>query len=330
MRVGILAYENCLASGVHGFADTLAVANIVVEREVFKTTVLSAGGDPVRCFSGTVVTAEAPLESGLEGPSWDIVYAPPAFGLTAPDPESAAWLGGAYSRGAVACGACVGVFFLAEAGILRGRPATTHWGLAGAFAARYPDVPLVTERMLVDGGDYICAGGVTAYFDLALHLVARHASPEAALSCARMLLLDPGRVRQTPYMSLLHLPAAGDEVVTAACRWLEDNHARSVRVSELAEAVHYTERTLLRRFRSALGRTPAQYLQAVRIERAKRLLETGGESAGEIAAMVGYADATAFFKSFRELTGLTPGEYRRRFGLSGGLHGDSARQAIPE
>jgi transcriptional regulator GlxA family with amidase domain len=77
-----------------------------------------------------------------------------------------------------------------------------------------------------------------------------------------------------------------------------------------------TERTLLRRFRGSVGRTPVQYLQAVRIERAKRLLATGGESADEIAAMVGYADATAFFKAFRELTGLTPGEYRRRFGIA--------------
>lgn len=316
MRVGIVAYDKCLASGVYGFADTLAVANVVVGEEVFETTVMSPGGGPVHCFAGTVVTAGAPLGSGSDGLSWDIVYAPPAFGLTVPESEVAAWLGRVHSRGAVACGACAGVFLLAEAGILRGRPATTHWGLAGAFATRYPDVPLEADRMLVDGGDYICAGGVTAYFDLALHLVARHASPEAALACARTLLLDPGRVRQTPYMSVLPLSDAGDEAVTAACRWLEDNHARPVRMGELAEAVHLTGRTLLRRFRKAVGRTPAQYLQAVRIERAKRLLETGGESAGEIAAMVGYAEATAFFKVFKEVTGMTPGDYRRRFSIS--------------
>ena len=314
MRVGILAYDTCFASGVHGFSDTLAVANLIMGREVFETVVLSAGGGPVRCFAGAVVGAGGAL--GDAGPGegrWDIVYVPPAFGLTEPDAALAGWLGRAHASGAVACGACAGVFFLATAGILRGRPATTHWGLARAFAARFPDVPLDADRMLVDGGDYVCAGGVTAYFDLALHLVARHASPEAALACARTLLLDPGRVRQTPYMSLL--PVAADETVARACRWLEDNHARPVRMRELAGAVHLTERTLLRRFRASLGRTPVQYLQAVRIERAKRLLETGGEPAGEIAALVGYADATAFFKAFRELTGLTPGEYRRRFGM---------------
>lgn len=329
MHVGILAYENCLASGLYGFADTLAVANTVAGKEVFRTAVLSEGYGPVRCFSGTVVTADAPLfGAGADG--WDIVYAPPSFGLEAPDPELSAWLGRAHARGAVTCGACAGVFFLAEAGILRGRLATTHWGLVGAFAARYPDVLLAPDRMLVDGGDYICAGGVTAYFDLALHLVARHASPEMALSCARTLLLDPGRVRQTPYMSLLPLPAAGDEPVAAAGRWLEDNHTRPVSIGELAEAVHLTGRTLLRRFRKAVGRTPAQYLQAVRIEHAKRLLETGGESAGEIAGMVGYADATAFFKAFRDLTGLTPGQYRRRFGMSVGPQGDFACRVAPE
>ena len=315
MRVAILAYDSCLASGVHGFSDTLAVANLAAGREVFETAVLSAGGAPVRCFAGAVLQADAAF--GDAGPGlrqWDIVYVPPAFGLTAPDAAPAAWVGRAHASGAVACGACAGVFFLAEAGILRGRPATTHWGLAQAFAVRYPDVALEPDRMLVDGGDYVCAGGVTAYFDLALHLVARHISPETALSCARTLLLDPGRVRQTPYMSLL--PAVGDETVARACRWLEGNHARPVRMRELAEAVHLTERTLLRRFRGSVGRTPVQYLQAVRIERAKRLLETGGEPAGEVAAMVGYGDATAFFKAFRDLTGLTPGEYRRRFGIA--------------
>lgn len=315
MRVGILAYDTCFASGVHGFSDTLAVANLIMEREVFETTVLSADGGPVRCFASAVVSADEALSDALAGERrWDIVYVPPAFGLTEPDAALAGWLGRAHASGAVVCGACAGVFFLAAAGILRGRPATTHWGLVQSFSARFPDVPLAVDRMLVDGGDYVCAGGVTAYFDLALHLVARHASPEAALSCARTLLLDPGRVRQTPYMSLLSV--SGDETVARACRWLEDNHARPVRMRELAEAVLLTERTLLRRFRSSMGRTPVQYLKAVRIERAKRLLATGGESAGEIAAMVGYADATAFFKAFRELTGLTPGEYRRRFGIA--------------
>jgi transcriptional regulator GlxA family with amidase domain len=315
MRVAVLAYGGCMASGVSGFADTLSVANHILGREVFATTVLSAGGAAVRCFSGTVMPVGGALGgSGGDASGWDVVYVPPAFGLAAPDPDLSAWVGRMHAGGAMACAACAGVFFLAEAGILRGRVATTHWGLAESFAARYPDVALEPDRMLVDGGDYVCAGGVTAYFDLALHLVARHASPEAALSCARTLLLDPGRVRQTPYMSLL--PTAADETVARACRWLEENHARPVRMRELAEAVLLTERTLLRRFRGSVGRTPVQYLQAVRIERAKRLLETGGESAGEIAAMVGYADATAFFKAFRELTGLTPGEYRRRFGIA--------------
>lgn len=315
MRVGILAYDSCLASGVHGFSDTLAVANLALGREVFQTAVLSAGGGPVRCFAGAFLHAVAALDDTEAGVrEWDVVYVPPAFGLAEPDVRPCQWLGRAHAAGAVACGACAGVFFLAAAGILGGRPATTHWGLAKAFSVRYPDVPLDTDRILVDGGDYVCAGGVTAYFDLALHLVARHASPETALHCARTLLLDPGRVRQTPYMNLL--PAAGDETVARACRWLEDNHTRPVRMRELAEAVHLTERTLLRRFRGSIGRTPAGYLQAVRIERAKRLLETGGEPAGEVAAMVGYGDATAFFKAFRELTGLTPGEYRRRFGMS--------------
>ena len=186
-------------------------------------------------------------------------------------------------------------------------------GLAETFAARFPEVRLEQDRMLVDGGDYICAGGVTAYFDLALHLVARFASAALAASCARTLLLDPGRSRQTPYMSLVSPSGHADAPILQAQQWLEDNHARPLRISELAAAVHMSERTLLRRFKKTTRRTPLDYLQAVRIEHAKRLLESGGLAVGEIAAQVGYGDTASFFRLFKELAGLTPGEYRKRF-----------------
>ncbi len=248
-------------------------------------------------------------------PLWDAVYIPPAFGLDAPHAELAAWVSRAHASGAVACAACAGVYFLAEAGLLTGRAATTHWGLTENFTVRYPDVRLTPEQMLVDGGDYICAGGLTAYFDLALRLTARFASSELAASCARVLLLDPGRARQTPYMNLISQPLHGDASIIEAQKWLEKHYARPLCVKELAEAARLGERTLLRRFKKATGRTPREYLQALRIERAKRLLESGNASVDEIAAQAGHSDTPSFFRLFKGLTGLTPGEYRKRFGI---------------
>ncbi|MGE4299595.1 MAG: GlxA family transcriptional regulator [Desulfovibrionaceae bacterium] len=322
MRTAVLAYDGCLASGVSGFVDTLAVADHLQGGPLGTVRVLSDGGGPVRCFAGAIL----PVDGALDGPGapdagWDVVYVPPAFGVEEPPPGAAAWVKAAHAAGAVACAACAGVFVLAEAGMLEGRAATTHWGLAGAFAARYPGVALEPDRMLVDGGDYVCAGGVTAYFDLALHLVARFASPDTAAACARTLLLDPGRERQTPYMSLLAPAGHADPAMRRALAWLEDNHARPVRITELAAAVHLSARTLERRFKAATKRTPRQYVQAVRVEHAKRLLESGGEPVGVIAGMVGYADATAFCSVFKTLTGLPPGEYRRRFRCGGRREG---------
>jgi transcriptional regulator GlxA family with amidase domain len=260
-------------------------------------------------------TPEGTRGDGRAATGHDIVYIPPGFKVQGPTPRQRDWIAGLQASDTIVCAACAGVFFLAEAGLLDGRPATTHWGLADEFTARYPRVRLEPEQMLIDGGDYICAGGLTAYFDLALHLVVRFASPELAASCARTLLLDPGRTRQTPYMRLAGAGGTGDDAIDAALIWLDNHHTRPLHVGELAAAVHLGERTLLRRFKKATGRTPSGYLKALRVEHAKRLLESGNDSVDEIVAAVGYSDTPSFFKLFKELTGLSPGSYRSRFGL---------------
>lgn len=246
--------------------------------------------------------------------AWNAIFIPPAFGLSAVPSPIVAWVRAAHATGALCCAACAGVFFLAEAGLLDGRPATTHWGLVDQFKRSYPTVKLTPQRLLVDGGSYICAGGVTAYFDLALHLVTRLASRELALHCARVLLLDPGRTEQTPYMELLTTHPHGDTLIAHAQQWLETHHTRPLHLHELAAHLHCTERTLHRRFRKAIGLAPVAYLQALRVEHAKRLLESTTLPASSIAQEVGYQDTPAFFRVFHSLTELTPGEYRRRFG----------------
>lgn len=246
--------------------------------------------------------------------TWHAIFIPPAFGLIMVPPPIVAWVQAAHAAGSLCCAACAGVFFLAEAGLLDGRPATTHWGLVEQFSRSYPAVNLTPQRLLVDGGSYICAGGVTAYFDLALHLVTRLASRELALHCARVLLLDPGRTEQTPYMELLATHPHGDTLIAHAQQWLETHHTRPLHLHELAAHLHCTERTLHRRFRKATGLAPVAYLQALRVEHAKRLLESTTLPASSIAQEVGYQDTPAFFRVFHSLTELTPGEYRRRFG----------------
>lgn len=317
LHIAILAYDGCVASSVSGFMDVLAVANHTSQQALFAPVTVSRGAAPVRPFSGPLLQ----VESSIDHPpscGWSVIYIPPAFGMTAPPEDLVAWVADMHECGSVACAACAGVFFLAAAGILDQRPATTHWGLVETFRKQYPAVLLEPEHMLLDGGDYACAGGLTAYFDLALHLVARFASRETAATCARTLLLDPGRVWQTPYKDLLGAPNTqrhGDPVVDQALQWLEEHHTRPLRFGELAAAVHLGERTLLRRFKKALGRTPSRYLQDVRVEHAKQLLASSTLSIGQVANTIGYDDTPAFHRIFKSLTGLAPGEYRSRFGI---------------
>ncbi len=317
MRIGILAYAGCVASGVTGFGDVLAMANHLSHTTHFNSAVCSEDGAPVPPFAGPPIMVEQALLQG--DAAWDILFIPPAMGLEQPPEALVAAVKDLHAAGTILCAACAGVFFLAEAGLLQERVATTHWGLVDLFRQRYPRVRLEPERMLVDSGDVLCAGGITAYFDLALHLVARFASADLSTQCARALLLDPGRTQQTPYMYLVGAAHHGDDTITAAQEWLEARHTEPVRISALAETVHLTERTLLRRFKQATGKTPTAYLQALRMEHAKRLLESSLESVDAIAGMVGYGDAPAFFRVFKDCTGLTPGEYRRRFSVLGRL-----------
>lgn len=312
MLIAILAHDGCVSSGVNGFADAFAVANHLSGQQDFTVRILSENRQAVQPFSGTALAVHGGL---TESERWDAVYVPPSFGGVGPSSRQMQWLRDVHESGALACAACAGVFFLAEAGILGAGPATTHWGLAEDFSARFPSVQLEAERLLVDGGNYICAGGLTAYFDLALHLIARFRSSELAASCAHTLLLDPGRVRQTPYMQLIGNPNHGDVVVAEVEQWLAENFSKQVSVAELAERACLGERTFLRRFTRATGKPPGRYLQALRVEHAKRLLETGTEAVEEIVQAVGYRDGPAFYRVFKGMTGLTPGEYRKRFSI---------------
>jgi transcriptional regulator GlxA family with amidase domain len=300
----------------------LAVANSLAGSTLFSPHVLSDDGGPVSCFADTRLTADGsltalPPTAGKTPPrvAWDILYIPPGYGMLPHDSDHVAWITEQHEKGSIVCAACAGVFLLAETGLLKERSATTHWGLADRFARQYPDVRLHPERMLVDNGDVICAGGLTAYFDLALHLIARFVSPQLTAACARTLLLDPGRTEQTPYMHLTGPAGTDDDAVNRAMVWLEENHSRPIRVGELAARANLGERTFLRRFTKATGHTPAGYLKALRVEHAKRLLESGSMTMDAIVDAVGYRDTPSFFTLFKKMTGLTPGDYRNRFGL---------------
>jgi len=206
-----------------------------------------------------------------------------------------------------------GAVLLAEAGLLNGLTATTNPVLADVFAARFPEVELELTSLIVDNGRVVTAGTMTAFIDLALHIVHRLAGHVIAVSTAKAMGVDKNRGTQAPYL----LPARrahNDPEVSAVQHRIREEFAAPWTLESLAKHAGMSPRTLLRRFRAATGATPMEYLRQVRIETAKQILECTRRGISEITFDVGYEDPRSFGRLFKRTTGLTPSDYRKRFG----------------
>jgi transcriptional regulator GlxA family with amidase domain len=206
---------------------------------------------------------------------------------------------------------CYGTFVLAESGLLDGLPATTTWWLAHEFQRRYPDVLLDADKTLVDSGRAITAGAMTAHTDLSLHVLRRLGGAALARSVSGIMLVDGARASQRPFMSVQK--DYPEPLIQRSIEWMASRLASPVAIDDLAKAMHVSYRTLNRRFIEITGLTPLAYLQALKIERAKELLEGSHHDFEAITASVGYEDVSSFRRLFKRSTGLSPAQYRRQF-----------------
>jgi len=222
-----------------------------------------------------------------------------------------------HARGSLLASICSGAFVLAATGLLDGKEATTHWGMARLFAEKYPRVRLKTRQILTEEDNLLCSGGTTAGADLALALIRKFCGEEEAVRCARVLLLDPNRSTQSPYEQLPVMYDHGDPEIAEVQRWISSNYRQAVTVERLADIGRMSRRTFERRFKKATGHSPLQYLQRVRVESARQLLETTSHSFEEITGHVGYEDTSSFRRIFYKEMGLPPSVYREKFGRRG-------------
>lgn len=217
-------------------------------------------------------------------------------------------LAGAFAAGATLAASCASTFLLAEAGLLDGRRATTTWWLAPLFQRRYPKVTLVTDQMVVADWPIATGGAAMAQMDLMLAVVARFAGPSLARTCANYLLLDERR-SQAPFMAISYL-AGQDPSIAKAERWVRDNIARDFAIEELAEAAGLAPRTFARRIAVTCGVSPIQFVQRIRVETARYLLETTRLPVDAIARQVGYAEPSTLRRLIRRDTSHPPGHFR--------------------
>lgn len=326
-HIRIWVYDGILASGVAGSIDVFTAANrVLAERKgdrrakasLLRWRIESLDGKPVQTASGQIVAVDGQINARAAADA--IVVTAPFIAniehfFDQPDrlkPLFAA-LRRQHERGALLASYCTGSFILAEAGLLDGGVATTHWAQARTFAKRYPEVDLRVSEILTEQNRILCSGAVTTSLNLALRLVEKLAGSEVAATTGKMLLIDTNRVSQSSYASLPAAPVHSDALVERAQRWMEKSLGQGFSLAELARHLSVSERTLNRRFKLATGEAPLHYLQSLRVDVAKRLLETKGLNVDAVSARVGYGDLSTFRRLFRRETGLSPREYQRRF-----------------
>lgn len=231
----------------------------------------------------------------------------------------AEWARARFSEGAVLCSICTGSIFLAEAGLLDGAEATSHWGAARFFTEHYPGVALRPERILCPSGPehrIITGGGAGAWTDLALYLIARFCGQAEAVRVSKVFVLGDRSDGQLPFAAMSRSSKHEDGVIARCQEWLASHYMESSAVARMATLSGLPPRSFKRRFKAATGYAPIDYVQALRIEEAKQLLETTDEATDSVAHMIGYDDPAFFRRLFKRMTGVTPTRYRKRFAFT--------------
>lgn len=325
-RIAILALPEATASVVYGMLDLFCAAGrdwqlvtegtpgpSAVEAEIVARTV-----GTFEVSNGALVRSHAELGAR----PYDIVCVPelaiaPQTELAGRFDREVAWLGRQYDAGAILATACSGAVLLAMAGLLDGLEATTHWAYCDMLEQRHPTVRVHRDRALVATGvgqRLVMAGGGTTWLDVALYLLARAVNLETAMQVARLNLIDWHQAGQQPYARLLTARQVDDPVIAQCQAWIAKRPTVEAPVASMVRLSGLPERTFKRRFIKAVGMPPLEYVHAIRLEEAKGLLETSELTLETVAERVGYEDATFFSRLFRRKVGLTPAQYRRRFG----------------
>jgi len=282
----------------------------------FRVTTASVDGREVFCDEAIHIR---PKVSIADVRKTDIIFIP----SSGPDLENVAelnaalvpWLLRLQKRGSAVASVCSGVGLVASTGLLDGRRATTHWGIAERLCQKYPKVKWMPELMVTEDRGFYCGGGVNAALDLSLYLVDRYCGHDVAMQCAKALLIETPRAWQAGFAIVPLKTDHSDDSIARAQEWMHENFQRTFPLEAPAQEVGMSLRNFVRRFQQATGDSPLTYVQKLRIAAAKRMLEADQRSMQEIGEAVGYQDAAFFRKLFQRQTGMSPSAYRERFGV---------------
>ncbi|MFT3960616.1 GlxA family transcriptional regulator [Propionivibrio sp.] len=316
MKIALIVEPGATPSSVMLTLDMVNIASRYPEVEGCRLDLLSIAGGPVRLSPPVSVETQA-MPAVLTG--YTAVILP---GFFAGDAATLIEAAGTFWQPVIArlrllpddtlvAASCYGTFVLGESGLLDDVEATTTWWFRDLFRQRYPRVRLDADLAVADGGRCITAGAMTAHADMTLHVLRRLFGASLARRVGNIMLVDGVRISQRPFMMLRR--RFEDPLIQRATDWLATQVEVGISTEMLADALHVSYRTLHRRFQSAAGMSPLAYLQDLRVEQAKEMLECTSLSLEQIVGKVGYSDVSAFRRLFARRAGVSPMQYRQRF-----------------
>lgn len=322
IKIAFIALEHSFGSSITGPLDVFNTANKILSLKdklepIFDCKIVSENGKPVTSFNGYPQPVDC---SWNELGQVDMVIVPGIFlegaDLLIDTVESnqvlIQWLKEQADNGAQIAGNCSGNFLLAEAGLLDGITATTSWWVSDLFRRRYPKVDLQPDAILTASKQFICSGSAMSCMDMGIYMVERLAGRELAKQCARYLLIDVNRHNQAAYR-LPKPQSSNDPVIAKASHYIRKHIKSEISVQGLASELNVSVRTLSRKFTQETGEPPLAYIQKLRIDVGKNLLENSSLALESIVVEVGYQDVSSFRRLFKRETGLSPRDYRKQF-----------------
>ena len=325
-KIALVAIENCLSSAITGSIDLFTAANMIArlrnqaKHPIFEWIVVSEDGEPVKTFSGYQQEVDQSWDTLGE---IDLIVIP---GIALGDVDLLMdvifanrslidWLKMQAKKETLIAGNCSGNFFMAEADLLNGHPATTTWWITDFLSERYPEILVQPDAILTASDQFICSGTAMSCLDMGIYLIERLAGQSMAKLTARYMLVDVNRNSQAPYR--LPVPQnQQDRFILKARRTVRRNLHNDISVKGLAEKMNVSSRTLIRKFTQQTGQTPLAFIQNQRIEAGKELLEDSDLPLDEIVSRIGYQDSSSFRRLFKRETGLSPREYRKQFTIN--------------
>jgi transcriptional regulator GlxA family with amidase domain len=314
----IVPFGHCSVTNIEGthqiFNEANAICQAMGKDPLFKVQLVGASGEVSQRNGLFKISPDVLIEDVKRT---DLIIIPAMMGDQQKAIELnqpfASWIIEQFRKGAELASYCIGTFFLASTGLLEGKQCATHWRFANEFRNMFPGAKLVDDKILTEDSGIYTSGGAYSYTNLVVYLVEKYAGRDVAILIAKAFMIDIDRHSQSPFIIFQGQKAHEDEPVKKAQEFIEQNFTERISVDQLATMFAVGRRNFERRFKKATSNTIVEYIQRVKIEAAKKSLESSRENVNEVMYKVGYSDLKAFRTTFKKITGISPMEYRNKY-----------------